>query len=614
VLVVAGVAYGLWRGGPEQGPTRAADLLTYRVQPLDLEITALETGSLESASSIPVYSEVEEKVAIVSLVPEGTRVEAGDVVVELESTALRTRLTEQQILVEKARAALSQAQQNNTVAKSKSESDVRTAELAVEFAQLDLRKYLEGDYPLELRTLQVEVQLAEEELERARAPLATLEELRRDGYMNESEFEAERFRAVRAESRLAIAKERQRVLKEYSFPRQNRDLESKVTEAKSALERVKSLAQASVEQAETNFKAQESALRLEEGKLARLEGQIAKCTLRAPQSGIVVYPFPEDEDMVELIIKEGTEIRRRQHVFSIPDTDVLQIAAAFNEAVINDIRPGLPARVRIDVGGLELQGEVKQVSSLADPQDWRRTTVKFYQTRISISEPVEGLRPGMSAMVEILIDRLEDVLAIPVQSVVQRGDDGVCFVLEGGVPVLRKLKLGKASIEHIAVLGGLRAGELVVLSPDEVGIPADAFAGQEDEPIPFAPSETPPDDAIVKGAPAPATEKPVDEVEYKAVLVGPDGVIGEAEYEIQSREGLEIKREFQVEVRGGVPNATWEVTLDDIVVGSVTLDGVGWCKVEWSTKKGTMLPEFPLGAGPDSKVTIGPDLVGALAR
>jgi HlyD family secretion protein len=614
VLAAVGITLVLWRNGKDE--QRSFDGLTYRVQPMELSVTALETGTLESASSIPVFSEVEQSVAIISLVPEGTRVEAGDVVVELESGGLRTRRTEQQILVEKARAALSQAQQRNIVAGSQSESDVQAAQLALEFAELDLRKYLEGDYPLELRAIRNESALAEEELERARSPLGVLEELHKDGYLNDSKLEAERFRAVRAQYQVEIAEERARVLQEYAYPRQKRLLESKVVEAERALERVNNLAKAAVQQAETHFAAEEAALRLEESKLEHLEDQIAKCTLHAPQAGVVVYPFPEDNDMVELIIKQGTLIRERQHVFSIPDTDVLQVTTSVHEALVNQIKPGMPARIEISVfPDLVLRGEVKHVSPLPEPQDWRRTTVKFYSTKVSLLEQAEGLRPGMTARVEILIERLADALALPVQSVVQRGKVGFCYVLEDGEPVLRKLVLGKASVEHIAVLEGLSAGEVVLLSPDEIGFPANAFekeAAAADVPAPEA-GETVEETPVAPAGDEPEPEGPVEEIEFKAVMVGSGTLMAEAEFEIQNRAGVELKREFEVEVKGGAPDAVLEVAVDGVVIGSVTLDATGYGVGEWNSKKGTLPPEFPAATSAGSRVTIGPELAGTLA-
>jgi len=617
-IVIAGALLYWWKGrgflaGVMAGPggLRAADgteLLTHEVQPTDLRVTVLVSGTLESASSVNVLSEVEGQVAIISLVPEGTRVEEGDVVVELESSALRTRRTEQQIVVQKARAEHSQALQANRVAESQAESDEKTAELTLEFAKLDLEKYLEGDYPLELRALETATALAEEELERARVQLQFSHDLQADGFLSEGELEADRFRATQSEFKVEIAKERERLLQEYTFPRTKRNLESKVAEAQRALDRVNSLATAAVEQAKTNLGAKEATLRLEEAKLAHVEDQIAKCSMRAPQAGVVVYPVPEDDDLVELFIKQGTVIRERQHVFSIPDTYLLQVSTAVHEAVVNQVRPGMQTRVWIDVyPDLELRGEVEHVSPLPEPEDWRKATVKFYETTVKLLDQQEGLRPGMSAKLEILIDRQQNVLALPVQAVVQRGQIGWCYVASNGRPELRRLVLGKASVEHIAVLEGLRAGERVVLSPDILGIPHDVLYGKEEASFEWD------QDALAAAEQAPAPSAEPEETEYEGVLLGSGGAMAEAEYETKTIDAVDLD-EFEIKVVGGAPGATLDVVVDGVNIGTVTLDETGAGESQWSVKDGNFPSNFPSTIGHGSTVTVGGDIQGTLSR
>src|SRR5262245_6186921 len=176
-VLVAGLAFGLCPRNPQGGGSGS---MTVEVRPIDLRLTALETGTLESASSVNVLSEVEGTPAILSLVPQGTAVQKGDAVVELDASALRTRLTEQQIAVQRAQGLHDQAQRQLVVARNQAESDVRTGANAVEFAQLDLKKYVEAEYPLALRQLQTDTALAEEEAKRARVQLKVSEELQRD--------------------------------------------------------------------------------------------------------------------------------------------------------------------------------------------------------------------------------------------------------------------------------------------------------------------------------------------------------------------------------------------------------------------------------------------------
>jgi RND family efflux transporter MFP subunit len=584
-----------------------AGLLVYTVQPSDLRNTVLESGTLESAGSVNVLSEVEGEVAIIRLIPEGTRVEKDAVVVELESSTRRTRLTEQQIVVAKANAAHSQALLACKTAESQAESEVATAELDVEFARLDKDKYEKGEYPVQLRTLQTDTALAQEEFKRAQTQLKFSEDLLRDGYINQGELEADRFRMKQMEFKVEIAQEKERLLQEYTYPRTKRDLESKVAETVRALARRKNLAEASLEQARADLKAQEQSLSLEQAKLAHFDEQILKCSMRAPQPGVVVYPIPEDKDRLELFIKEGTIVRERQHVFSIPDTDVLQVSTSIHEAMVNQVKPGMPARIWIDSDrDRELKGAVLAVSPLPEPGDWRRTTVKFYETKVRIEGTTEGLRPGMSTKVEILLEHQQNVLAVPVQSVVRRGRIGLCYVLNDR-PELRRLRLGKSNAEYVAVQEGLSIGDRIVLSPDVLGFPADAFD---------RPAESGLQPAVLTGdkpvVAADATQDARSETAYESLLTGPAGITVETDFKIKTK-GSTKNYKFQTKVQGGPPGTTWDVTVDGINVGSVTLDTTGMCEVEWGTKTGNFPAAFPLAAGVGSTVAVGPDFRGTLA-
>ncbi len=606
VLLVASLTRGGGLGGATSG---SGALLTHTVEPVKLRLTVLESGTLESASSVKVLSRVQDKVAIIALVPEATAVKAGDVVVELDSSLLKTRLREQQILVEKARAAFSQADQAYTVAVSQAESDVQRAELALESAELDRKTFVEIEYPQQVRLLQAEVTLAEEEFNLAKVQLGYSEELAREKYLSEEEIKVERLRVRRAELTLENARSNEQKLRESTYPRTLRNLDTTAEEARRALDRTRKLAGAAVEHAATNRTAEESTLRLEEGKLRHVEEQIEHCLMRAPQDGVVVYPVPEDDDLVELFIREGTIIRERQHVFSIPDTDQLQVATSVHEAMVNRVRAGMPARIWIDVyPDLVLAGDVAYVSPLADPEDWRRTTAKFYPTTVALSEQRSGLRPGMSAKVEILIDQRPGVLALPVQSVFQKGRLGACYVLEGGGPKLRRVELGEASDQFIEVRAGLAAGERVVLSPDVLGVPAQLLEDLERE-------QEAPALAAQSSVPAPPPEQaaaPV-EVECKAVLLGAGDAVAEAELEVATQGDQIIKKELDLKVNGGPPGSVWEVRVDGSLVGTVELDENGAAETEWSTKDGTLPEEFPASAGDGSTVTVGP-LSGTLAR
>lgn len=86
-----------------------------------------------------------------------------------------------------------------------------------------------------------------------------------------------------------------------------------------------------------------------------------------------------------------------------------------------------------------------------------------YDTLISLP-PVDGLMPGMSAEVELIVQRHANVLTVPEASVVQLGDRHVCWVCTPQGPQRRTLVLGDTNGVFAVVEEGLQEGEEVVLN------------------------------------------------------------------------------------------------------------------------------------------------------
>jgi hypothetical protein len=229
---------------------------------------------------------------------------------------------------------------------------------------------------------------------------------------------------------------------------------------------------------------------------------------------------------------------------------------------------------------------------------------------VGLDGAAENLRPGMSAKVEILIDERRNALAIPVQSVVQRGDEGICYVL-GARPELRHLRLGKSSHEYVEVLEGLSAGERVVMSPDFLGIPPHAF--DEESETSAATSAQSDASGAEHEEPEPLVQEVVQELAYEAELSGVPVTSAKAEFKIKTKDSVPAYK-FRTKVAGGPPGATYEIKVDKVAIGSVTLDDTGTCALELSTKLGNFPPHFPQEVGPGSLVELGEDLHGTLAQ
>ncbi len=77
----------------------------------------------------------------------------------------------------------------------------------------------------------------------------------------------------------------------------------------------------------------------------------------------------------------------------------------------------------------------------------------------------EGLRPGMSAEIEILVAKHDDVLLIPVAAIVDYDDRSYCWVQIASKPVRKQIQIGDSNGIFSIVKKGLAEGDIVLLNP-----------------------------------------------------------------------------------------------------------------------------------------------------
>ena len=93
---------------------------------------------------------------------------------------------------------------------------------------------------------------------------------------------------------------------------------------------------------------------------------------------------------------------------------------------------------------------------------------KVYATIITIDEEVQQLKPGMTAVVDIHVDHLRDIVAVPIQAILQVKDETWCYVHSQGVSERRFVDLGRTNDKFVEIKSGLRVGERVVLNPNAI--------------------------------------------------------------------------------------------------------------------------------------------------
>ena len=466
LLVGATAAYGVGPGDwfEEQA---ASQLEGAKVKRGPLRISVVEKGNLESANAETIKSEVEARSTILYLIDEGTHVEPGELVCELDVTSMRDRAVEQEISLANASAAYEKAKQSYEIQVSQNESDIAAAERQLEFAIVDKEKYVKGEHPQLVSDREQAIALAEEQLTRDQDRLEWSVRLEEKGFLTRSEREADELTVKRSQFDVDKAQRAQELFDDYEHPRRLRELDADVEEANRELERVKLQAKARLADFEADRTTSKRKHELEQEELEKLEAQLEKGRLYAPVAGMVVYAresrsrYRQSEP-----ISEGTEVYERQEIITIPVTEGMIAEVSLHESVLEKVIEGQSATLTCDaLPGRVFTGRVKFKAMLPDQNSWfANDNLRLYRTQVEVLDPIPDMRPGMTCSVEILVDELDDCLQVPVQAVFLDGGEPICFVKNGALIEKRAIETGQSNHKWVEVAAGLAEGEVVLLS------------------------------------------------------------------------------------------------------------------------------------------------------
>jgi HlyD family secretion protein len=381
---------------------------------------------------------------LLKLIPEGTVVQRGDVLAVLDSADYVELVRLQRITVERAQA------------------DHLQAELDHEIAKLAVVEYRDGTMKETTEDYQRRIAVARSDLERAQDRLNWSRGMKTKGYVSVSTVRSDEFAVTQLELKLKNEEGAFDLFRKFTVPKTMRELEGDVLSAKADLDYQVLRVQRHVD------------------RLATLERQVELCTIRAPHDGYVIHA---NDTRRQIFIEEGMPVRQNQKLFYLPDLRDMEVVALLNESIVDQVRAGMRAHVQVE--GLPNQfmnGRITKVAQLAVP-DWR-SDVRYFEGIVKLDSPLPGLKPGMTAQVEVEMPERDNVLAVPSEAVTIDDGEDVCFVVRGEDVERRQVKIGHVTEALAEVTHGLKEGEQVVLNPH----PEDIEAQEAPQPDPVVAS------------------------------------------------------------------------------------------------------------------------------
>ena len=398
-----------------------------------LTVTVTEDGNVESGNNVTIKCRVEGGASILEIVEDGAIVEEGDQLVKLDDSSITDNINAQKIAMGKA------------------ESAKISAEAKVKVAQINVEEYLKI-FEKDLKDQESNIVIAEENLRSSQNSLEYSERMFQRGYISQLELESSQFAVRRSDLELTSAKTAKEVMEMYTKQKTLTDLESQVAIA------------------ETGLKSELAAYELEMSKLKRLEDQLENCLIMAPNAGMVVYANKQGRFGSQgTVIEEGSTVRQLQDILWLPDLDNMQVKVKVHETKVEDLRVGMRASILIQ--GNQLQGQVQRISNQPESTSWFQGNIKEYATIVKIDGAPEDLKPGMTAEVEIRVDSLQDVIKVPLSSVVEEKGKYHCYIQAAdGSSEKRTVEVGLSDETFVQVKDGVKEGDVVIRNPRAVGL------------------------------------------------------------------------------------------------------------------------------------------------
>ncbi len=199
-----------------------------------------------------------------------------------------------------------------------------------------------------------------------------------------------------------------------------------------------------------------------QSRLIQDEDALSKLRLIAPQDGTITFIDGEVGDLAQGGMFNPSVLLK------LSDLSKMEVYVNVNENDIADISIDDPAIIEVDAyDGRKFKGRVKEVayaSSVSSGGSQQQVT--NFQVKIQMLEVVEGMRPGMSATVDIITADKSNVISIPIQSLTSsrsmKKGTNVVFIYKNGIVNERVVETGIVGDRDYEIVSGLEEGDEIV--------------------------------------------------------------------------------------------------------------------------------------------------------
>jgi HlyD family secretion protein len=464
-LVVLGTFY--WSSG---GRSNGQALVTVEAKSGPFTAKLSEAGELRSLESATISAQ--KDLQLIYLAPEGAFVKKGDEVVRFDPTRYEAALEEANAALQVSQAELRKAKEDQEAQRQKMLAEIARFEAEVRLAQLDLDNLKRKPFRDELERARMEVTKAKVAFDNADKRRSLLPELVEKGFITKSALEEAELKYFETKATLQANQFEVEKVAKGATPEELEKAQIRLEQAKVALERAQNGMKSQLQSLEAAIEREKANVEKSQSLIEKSESRLKTTVVRSPRDGLVVYAKAGGEkssDKVQL----GIIPFQGQPLIYLPDISSMVADTEVNEIDIGKVTVEGSVEVRLEAyPGAIFHGKILKIGSLAKLRQSRTgnaTGIKVFDVTVKIEEKDPRLKPGLTATLDIIVDRQEDVISIPLPAVVSRRGEHLVFVSHGGKIEERKVVLGASNEQSIIVQKGLRPGEQLILGQPPSG-------------------------------------------------------------------------------------------------------------------------------------------------
>ena len=233
--------------------------------------------------------------------------------------------------------------------------------------------------------------------------------------------------------------------------------------------------------ADAGFQSSEEGVRQAQALLQQARTDLDRTTIVSPIDGKAVQLNAHEGE----VVVTGTMNNAASVIAVIADLSEILVEAEVGETEVTGIGLNQKAKVHVDaVSDKEYNGHVAEIGSSAAVRQTGGTGLRYFKVKVTIDDPDQRLKPGMTSQVSITTTTAPSTLSVPIQSVVERvppslskkkgaeeeEDDNTpkrkyVFTVKDGKAKMSEVTTGVSDATYVAIASGVKPTDQVVTGP-----------------------------------------------------------------------------------------------------------------------------------------------------